>query len=65
MTTGLPQKIGEIEVQKCEPILKSKVVFSGLDSSVAGKVETEFAKNGCIVISNSKNHRMDLQRMAV
>jgi aspartate-semialdehyde dehydrogenase len=59
MTTGLPQKIGEIDVQKCEPILKSKVVFSGLDSSVAGKIETEFAKNGYIVISNSKNHRMD------
>ncbi len=59
MTTGSPQKIGEIEVQKCEPNIKSKVVFSGLDSSVAGKVETEFAKNGCIVISNSKNHRMD------
>lgn len=59
MTTGLPQKIGEIEVQKCESKIKSKVIFSGLDSSVAGKIETEFAKNGCIVISNSKNHRMD------
>jgi len=59
MTNDLPQKIGEIAVQKCEPNLKSKIVFSGLDSSVAGKVETEFAKNGCIVISNSKNHRMD------
>jgi aspartate-semialdehyde dehydrogenase len=55
----LSEKIGEILVQKCEPTLKSKVVFSGLDSNVAGEVETEFAKAGYKVISNSKNHRMD------
>jgi len=55
----LSEKISEILVQKCEPTLKSKVVFSGLDSNVAGEVETEFAKAGYKVISNSKNHRMD------
>ena len=44
---------------KCEPILKSRIVVSGLDSSVAGEIETEFAKNGYVVISNSRNHRMD------
>lgn len=48
-----------IVVQKCEPKLKSRIVFSGLDSSVAGEIETEFAKTGYFVISNSKNHRMD------
>ncbi|WP_411821365.1 aspartate-semialdehyde dehydrogenase [Leptospira sp. 'Mane'] len=36
-----------------------QLVFSGLDSSIAGEVETEYAQNGAIVISNSKNHRMD------
>ena len=46
-------------IQKCEPVLDSKVVFSGLDSKIAGKVETEFAKAGYKIISNSKNHRMD------
>jgi aspartate-semialdehyde dehydrogenase len=51
--------VEDIVVQKCEPTLKSRVVFSGLDSSVAGEIETEFAKAGYIVISNSKNHRMD------
>jgi aspartate-semialdehyde dehydrogenase len=59
MPISLPGKIGEIEVQECLPKLSSKVVFSGLDSSVAGKVETEFAKADYTVISNSKNHRMD------
>ncbi len=49
----------EILVQKCEPELEAKVVFSGLDSSVAGEIETNFAKSGYKVISNSKNHRMD------
>jgi aspartate-semialdehyde dehydrogenase len=59
LPSPLPESIGEILVQKCEPVLKSKVVFSGLDSNVAGEIETEFAKAGYKVISNSKNHRMD------
>lgn len=59
LPSNMPENIGEIEVQTCEPVLKSKVVFSGLDSSVAGEVETKFANAGYKVISNSKNHRMD------
>lgn len=59
LPSPLPKNVKDIIVQKCEPLLKSKVVFSGLDSKVAGEVETEFAKAGYKVISNSKNHRMD------
>ena len=59
LPSPFPESVGEILVQKCEPKLKSKVVFSGLDSNVAGEVEAEFAKAGYKVISNSKNHRMD------
>ena len=59
LPSPLPDIVGEIMVQKCEPVLQSKVVFSGLDSDVAGDVETKFAKAGYKVISNSKNHRMD------
>lgn len=55
----MPEAVSNIIVKKCEPDLNSKIVFSGLDSSIAGEVEEEFAKNGCKVISNSKNHRMD------
>ena len=55
----MPEQIAEIKVKKCEPTLECKVVFSALDSSIAGEVETEFAKNGYVVISNSRNHRMD------
>lgn len=35
-----------------------QIVFSGLDASIAGEVETAYAEAGVMVISNSKNHRM-------
>ena len=59
LSTPLPEDIADITVQECEPNLKSKLVFSGLDSSVAGGIEEAFAKKGYYVVSNSKNHRMD------
>jgi len=58
-STPLPASIAEMEVQLCEPGLACDLVFSGLDSSVAGPVEKAFAKAGYPVISNAKNHRMD------
>lgn len=59
MPITLPQKIAEMPVLACLPNLPCKVVFSGLDSSVAGEIEENFAKAGYKVISNSSNHRMD------
>lgn len=56
--TPLSPKIKEMIVSSCEPDLPCRIVFSGLDSSVAGEIEENFAKAGYIVISNSKNHRM-------
>jgi len=55
----MPEQVAELEIKKCESNLDCKIVFSGLDSNVAGEIETEFAKNGYVVISNSRNHRMD------
>lgn len=49
----------ELIIQECTPTLPCRLVFSALDSSVAGEIETRFAQAGYIVISNSKNHRMD------
>lgn len=57
--TPVPDALKDKEVKPCEPNLNCKVVFSGLDSSVAGEVEEAFAQAGYIVLSNSKNHRMD------
>ena len=35
------------------------LVFSGLDSSVAGEIEGAFAQAGHVIVSNSRNYRMD------
>ncbi|MHB9012366.1 MAG: aspartate-semialdehyde dehydrogenase, partial [Ignavibacteriaceae bacterium] len=59
LSSPLPEFVGELTVQECEPNLKSKIIFSGLDSGVAGPIEEAFAKKGYFVVSNSKNHRMD------
>ena len=59
MQTPIPDKIKNMEVKECIPNLTAKVVFSGLDSSVAGEIEEKFANAGYAVISNSKNHRFD------
>jgi len=55
----IPEKLRDQTVKPCEPTLNCRVVFSGLDSSVAGEIEENFARAGYIVLSNSKNHRMD------
>src|SRR6266513_1915151 len=39
--------------------LEVRLLFSGLDSSVAGEAEETYASRGAVVVSNSKNHRMD------
>ena len=57
--TPIPDALKDRVVKPCAPGLDSHVVFSGLDSSVAGEVEENFARAGYIVVSNSKNHRMD------
>lgn len=59
MQSQLDKNISEIVVQKCEPNLNSKIVFSALDASVAGEIEEDFAQNGYVVISNARNHRFD------
>lgn len=60
---ALPKEIADAEVRSCIPDTFSDVdfVFSGLDSSVAGTIESDFAKAGIPVISNAKNFRMNDQ----
>ena len=59
MSSPLNPSISNLEVKECIPNLNSKLVFSALDASVAGEIETNFAQAGYLVISNSKNHRFD------
>lgn len=57
----LPEDIAAMEVKECKATDFKGVdfVFSGLDSSVATKIERSFAEAGIPVISNAKNYRMD------
>jgi aspartate-semialdehyde dehydrogenase len=57
--TPIPESVRRLEVRQCTADLQCRIVFSGLDASVAGPIEEEFAKAGYVVLSNSKNHRMD------
>ena len=54
----LPDAVANRVVEAAAPGTAPKLVFSGLDSSVAGEIEAEFAKAGHIVVSNSRNYRM-------
>ena len=59
LTDPLPEIIGNLKVKNCEPDKNICLAFSGLDSSVAGGIEEDFANAGYTVVSNSRNHRMD------
>jgi aspartate-semialdehyde dehydrogenase len=59
LSTPIPGGSAERIVNACVPGKGPKVVFSGLDASVAGEIEGAFAAAGHIVISNARNFRMD------
>lgn len=60
---AIPEQVAGLDVDKCDPRHFADVdfVFSGLDSSVAGDIERNFAEAGIPVISNAKNYRLDDQ----
>jgi len=55
----MSDRIANLVIKQCTNDLESKILFSALDASVAGEIESMLAENGYIIISNSKNHRMD------
>src|SRR5205085_12397789 len=57
--TPLPHRAAALDVKPLGAELDSRLPFSGLDSSVAGDAEEHYANRGCVVVSNSMNHRMD------
>ncbi|TPX37009.1 hypothetical protein SmJEL517_g01062 [Synchytrium microbalum] len=60
-STPIPSIYASMLVTECKPDLFPgvKIVFSGLDSDVAGDVEDAFLAADVAVFSNAKNHRMD------
>ncbi len=56
---ALPKYARELSVHECKPAGAPPLIFSSLDSKVAGEVEKEFAQAGHVVVSNSSNYRME------
>jgi aspartate-semialdehyde dehydrogenase len=54
----MPERVKQIVVQPPAPPLDCDLVFSSLPTDVATEAETEFARVGFPVISNSSSHRM-------
>ncbi len=59
--TPVPDDVADLAVGRTEPgaVSGCRIVFSALDSDVAGDAETAFANAGYVVVSNAKSHRMD------
>jgi aspartate-semialdehyde dehydrogenase len=56
----MPTRVAELAVQECTPGNGApKLVFSAMDAGVATEIERAFAEAGHVVVSNSKNHRME------
>jgi aspartate-semialdehyde dehydrogenase len=59
LPSPLPEDVSRLQVQNAAPVNAPKLVFSGLDSSVAGEIEGAFAQAGHVIVSNSRNYRME------
>ncbi|HYL73495.1 MAG TPA: aspartate-semialdehyde dehydrogenase [Bryobacteraceae bacterium] len=56
---AMPANVRDLVVQECKPENAPRLVFSSMDASVATEIEQAFAQAGHVVVSNSRNFRMD------
>jgi len=56
---AMPDSLADLTVVECKPGNAPKLMFSATDSSVATEIEQAFANAGHVVVSNSRNHRME------
>ena len=54
-----PDAIADLTVEECKPGNAPRLLFSAMDASVATEIERAFAEAGHVVVSNSRNHRME------
>jgi aspartate-semialdehyde dehydrogenase len=59
LSETIPAQVANLTVLNTDADFQSRVLFSGMDASVAGEIETALAQKGYIIVSNSKNHRWD------
>jgi aspartate-semialdehyde dehydrogenase len=57
----IPSHAAEIVVSDSKPSAAApRLMFSAMDASVATEIERDFAQAGHVIVSNSRNHRMEL-----
>jgi aspartate-semialdehyde dehydrogenase len=57
---SMPERAAQLAVQECRPAKSApRLVFSAMDAGVATAIEQAFAEAGHVVVSNSRNHRME------
>ena len=59
LAAPLSDEVARLTVNAAVPNGAPRLVFSGLDSSVATEIERAFADGGHIIVSNSRNYRME------
>jgi aspartate-semialdehyde dehydrogenase len=56
---AVPGSVADLAVEDSKPGNAPRLLFSSMDASVATEIEQAFAQAGHIVVSNSRNHRME------
>ena len=56
---GTPDTVADLTVEECKPGNAPRLLFSAMDAGVATEIERAFAQAGHVVVSNSRNHRME------
>src|ERR1700731_2320450 len=56
---GTPDSVAGLTVEECKPGNAPRLLFSAMDAGVATEIERAFAQAGHVVVSNSRNHRME------
>ncbi len=56
---SIPGTVRGLKVKGPGDLIRSRILFSALDASVAGDLEERYARAGHVVSSNARNHRMD------
>jgi aspartate-semialdehyde dehydrogenase len=56
---AMPAGVRDMQVEECKPATAPNLLFSSMDAAVATEIEREFAQAGHVIVSNSRNHRME------
>ena len=59
LSTAIPDSVAALKVKGPKAPLRSHLLFSSLDASVAGEIEEHYARAGHLVSSNARNHRLN------